>query len=106
MSPEQIPVVGAHVSVTHVEPAARSGCSAGTDVAVRSGVDGTFELPPLPNGRLTLRVQHDWYTARELEITVPGATREIELDRGLAWTGRVLDPDGGDRSLRRLPHPV
>jgi hypothetical protein len=61
---------------------------------VRTGPDGRFELPLLPNGRLRFFVQHDWYAAREIELPLPSSEREIELDRGVSWTGRVLDPDG------------
>jgi hypothetical protein len=93
-SPERVPIVGSYVAVRDIQPAETSDCSERSDVVVRTGPDGMFELPLLPNGRLKLSVQHDWYAAREIELTLPSPEREIQLDRGLAWTGRVLDPDG------------
>jgi hypothetical protein len=94
LSPERLPIVGAHVAVRDLQPAEKSDCTERSEVQVRTGPDGMFELPPLPNGRLRLFVQHDWYAARELEIAVPSEEREIQLDRGLTWAGRVLDPEG------------
>jgi hypothetical protein len=94
VSPEKLPIVGAHVAVREVHPAGASGCSENPQSTVNTGPDGRFELPLLPNGRLKFFVQHHWYAAREIELTLPSSEREIELDRGVSWTGRVLDPDG------------
>src|SRR5262249_9777153 len=96
LSPEKLPIVGAHVVAERVEPAGQSECTSdgGVDVSGTSGPDGAFELPPLPHGKVKLKVEHRWYPARQVEVAVPSREREIVLDRGLAWSGRVLDPDG------------
>jgi hypothetical protein len=92
ISPEKIPVAGAAIAVRDVSPS--TACSVRSDVIVTSGVDGAFELPLLPAGELTLNIQHDWYAEHELTVVNPSRERELELDRGIRWTGRVLDPEG------------
>lgn len=94
LSPEKIPVAGAYVSVRDIAPSAAPECSERGDASVKTAADGSFELPALPHGSALLAIQHDWYTEGAFSITVPGAERELVLDRGMTWRGRVLDPDG------------
>ena len=93
VSPEGIPIAGAQITAGS-QPSETPGCSTGAGASTTTRVDGSFELPPLPRGAVTLLIQHDWYTEREVTIAVPGPERPIVLDRGFTWTGRVLDPDG------------
>jgi hypothetical protein len=92
LSPERLPVAGARIAVRDVSPSA--DCSTRTDVAVTTGSDGRFELPLLPVGDLALDIQHAWYAQRAITVANPGREREIMLERGLTWKGRVLDPEG------------
>ncbi len=95
LSPERQPVVGALVTVRGLRPAATPDCHTGHDeLHVETGPDGKFELPLLPQGALTLQISHEWYASQEVELTLPSTEREIQLDRGLTWNGRVLDPEG------------
>ncbi|HEY5947350.1 MAG TPA: carboxypeptidase-like regulatory domain-containing protein [Kofleriaceae bacterium] len=94
LSPEKIPIAGATISVRDVSPSQTPECSDRSDTMVSSAADGSFALPLLPQGRITLAIQHDWYTDKDVEITLPSRERELVLERGLTWTGHVLDPDG------------
>jgi len=93
VTPEHLPIVGAYVAVRDVQPIGTQ-CSERSDVVVASGLDGMFELPLVPHGPIKLDIQHAWYAEKELDITIPSRETEIVLDRGVTWTGRVLDPDG------------
>jgi hypothetical protein len=77
-----------------MEPSATPDCSESGGDSVTTAVDGTFALAPLPRGKLTLDVQHDWYAQQELVIQNDGTIHDIVLQRGGRWTGRILDPEG------------
>jgi hypothetical protein len=107
LSSEKIPVVGASIMITELEPSEVKNCSTAAELGAVSGVDGTFELPLVPVGKAKLVIRHDWYTQLELDVKVPGPERELVLDRGTTWTGRVLDAKGNviDRCYMTLTLP-
>jgi hypothetical protein len=94
LTPEKLPVAAAAITVQQLEPNEVPGCSASSEVTVQSGVDGRFELPLLPQGKVSLVVGHEWYVPLELDVHMPGPARELVLDRGITWTGNVLDASG------------
>jgi hypothetical protein len=94
LTADKLPVVGASITISDLEPSEVASCSTSSDLTVESGVDGTFELPLVPQGKAKLVIAHGWYTQLELDVKIPGPERELVLDRGTTWTGRVVDAQG------------
>lgn len=94
VSAEKMPLAGAGVTITSLEPSEGKSCSLSADITVPVAPDGRFELPLVPLGKATIRIEHAWFTPLELEIKVPGPERELVLQRGATLTGRVLDANG------------
>lgn len=87
------PIAHARVATTNIDAQATQACEPGGD-ATTTALDGSFVLSRLPRGRITLGVEHEWFTPRELTVTHDGSAHDIKLERGGRWTGRLLDPDG------------
>jgi hypothetical protein len=56
--------------------------------------DGSVLIPALPHGELSLRIDHPDYAPRDAELPWPVARRDVVLDQGVTWRGRVLGPQG------------
>jgi protocatechuate 3,4-dioxygenase beta subunit len=86
-APDGMPIAGADVS------AAADGC-ADASVTVKTAPDGSFVLPNVPRGKVTLGAKHPWFLSAELATSNDGGVHDITLAPGTHWTGRVLDPEG------------
>jgi hypothetical protein len=96
VTPEGHAVPGAIVMVRDVAtklPANAELCQMTVDARAETALDGTFSIE-LPPGKATLVVHHPWYLQHEIPIAVPSPPRKIVMNRGVRWTGRLLDPDG------------
>ena len=60
----------------------------------RAGGDGRFVLPGLPDGKIELNVDAAGHAKRAVFVTLPAGPRNLSVETGAHWTGRVLDPDG------------
>jgi len=88
------PVKKAMLFVRHVYPD-------GTECSEEAGhgwytaeADGTFQLERLPKGTIDLLVETKGYATQAFEIRLPGPPRDLRIDPGAEWTGRLLDPEG------------
>jgi hypothetical protein len=57
----------------------------------------------LPKGAIDLLIEAKGYATQAFEVRVPGPPRNLSLESGVEWKGRVLDPDGApivDCSMR------
>ena len=88
------PVPRASVMVEHLFPAGAECSETWSDRWFTADGDGRFALPPLPHGELALRVESRGYATQMFKVALPSAARDLAVDRGARWTGRVLDPDG------------
>jgi hypothetical protein len=88
------PVAGASVDVQMIFPAGTE-CNEGPELGgTTTAADGTFRLPPLPRGGVEVGVQKPGYGKRIFRIESNDAPRDLVIDRGAEWIGRVLDPEG------------
>src|SRR5262249_1576577 len=94
VTPEGMPVADARVRLASVAPFEDPGCAARTDVSGNTKPDGSFTLPSVPRGKLELDVSHEWYVRRTFDVDTIARPRDLTVDRGATWTGRVLDPEG------------
>jgi hypothetical protein len=86
-----LPVARASVILDGVSwPTDGGDCGPPVNDSVETRADGTFETPPVPRGKLALVVRHAWYAPLDAEVTVPSPPRDLVLDRGASWTGRLL----------------
>jgi Carboxypeptidase regulatory-like domain len=69
-------------------------CHAAPEIEAISGVDGTFVLRSVLQGKTTLVVKHPRYAEREVELMTPALSTDVVLDAGTTWKGRILRPDG------------
>jgi uncharacterized GH25 family protein len=88
------PVPRASVIVEHFFPAGAECSETWSDRWFATDDDGRFALPPLPHGELALRVESRGYATQIFKVALPSRARDLAVDRGARWTGRVLDPDG------------
>jgi len=88
------PVARALVSVVRIYPQDTKCSEFGSDRWFKTGGDGRFALPPLPDGDIELRVEADGYAKSIVFVALPGGPRELPIEAGARWTGRVLDPGG------------
>lgn len=94
LTAERVPVAGAAITIEELEPSEVKNCSSAAALVVYSGVDGRFELPLVPQGKAKLAIGHAWYLPVDRDVAVPGPARELVLDRGMTWTGKLLDQTG------------
>ena len=88
------PIRGATIRVETVEPK-RTECSdRGPFESFETGKDGRLLLPLFPEGLLTLRVKHTRFAERTFNVDTTAPRRDLQLERGARWTGRLLDPEG------------
>jgi hypothetical protein len=88
------PVGGANVLVEHV-------WTDGTECSENprrdwytTAANGVFQLERLPEGGVDLRIEAKGYAKQVFRITVPGPSRDLAIDVGVEWSGRLLDPEG------------
>jgi hypothetical protein len=55
---------------------------------------GRYVIDAVPAGRLHVRVWHPDFAVLVTTIIHDGTARDLVLDVGATWTGRVIDPDG------------
>jgi hypothetical protein len=115
VTPEGMPVAGARVSMRRAAPVDTPDCSGPVDIGAETRLDGTFVLANVPRGKLEIEVRHGWYLTRSFDTDTIARPRDLTIDRGATWTGRVLDPEGhvidrcdvfvdkSDRSIERAP---
>ena len=94
VTPEHTPVAGASVYIGHLHSKQVRDCEERIQIYVHTASDGTFELPELPDADLDLEIAHDFYANVDATITNTGASRDLVVDRGASWRGKILDPDG------------
>ena len=88
------PIPRAAVMVEHFFPAGAECSESWSDRWFTTDGDGHFALPPLPHGELALRVESRGYATQVFKVALPSPARDLAVDRGARWTGRVVDPDG------------
>jgi hypothetical protein len=88
------PIAGASILIIRIYPKDTQCSEFGPDDWRAVGSDGRFALPALPDGAVELRVDADGYAQKVFFIHLPGERRDLAIERGGHWTGRVLDPDG------------
>ena len=88
------PVAGALILIPRIYPKDTECSAFGPDDWLKVGGDGHFALPPLPDGNVELNVAADGYAERVFLVTLPAGPRDLPIEAGAHWTGRVLDPDG------------
>ncbi|HEU0030002.1 MAG TPA: hypothetical protein VFQ53_05170 [Kofleriaceae bacterium] len=98
VSTEGVPIPHAYIRLDNISIPARAGAEA-CDVSnggdfFWTAADGTFELRDVVRGTAEVEIGHDWFTPLKTQIEVPSASRDLRLDRGARWTGRLLDPEG------------
>lgn len=84
----------ASVMVEHFFPEGAECSETWSDRWFTADDAGHFALPPLPHGELALRVESHGYATQIFKVALPSPARDLAVDRGARWTGRVLDPDG------------
>ena len=83
------PVAGASVDVQMIFPDGTE-CNEGPELGgTTTAADGTFRLPPLPRGGVEIGVQKPGYGKRIFRIESNHAPRDLVIDRGAEWVGRV-----------------
>ena len=88
------PVAGALVTVPLIYPKDCLGDEFGPDEELKTGGDGRFALPPLPDGKIELDVAVGGYAKKVFSVALPSEPGDLAMEVGAHWTGRVLDPDG------------
>jgi len=99
VGPGDHPVEGAKVTVEHVWP---DGTACSEDPQLHwytTSAKGIFHLERLPEGGVDLRVEADGYAVQVFRVTVPGPARDLSIDAGAEWSGRLLDPEGASIEL-------
>src|SRR5262249_28655600 len=91
LSPERLPVAGAKITVPSLRADAIAGCTTEINEHVETRLDGTFTLPKLARGDVTLQIGHAWYVAHTVQIRNTGVEQDFVMSRGATWVGRVLD---------------
>ena len=94
VTPEHTPVAGASVYVERMHSKQVHDCEEMIETYVNTGLDGTFELPALPDADVDLKIAHPWYADVDVTITNTAPSRDVAIDRGASWRGKILDPDG------------
>ena len=89
-----IPVAGALILVVRIYPRGTRCSEFGPEGLFKAGGDGRFALPPLPDGKIELNVDAAGHAKRVVFVTLPAGPRDLSVEAGAHWTGRVLDPDG------------
>jgi hypothetical protein len=94
VSPGDHPVERARILVRHVLPDGAE-CSEEPHRALYTAeADGTFQLERLPKGTVDLLVEAKDHATQAFAIHVPGPPRDLTIDAGAEWSGRLLDPEG------------
>lgn len=88
------PIRRANIGIEQFEPKSVECSDRGPYESYETGRGGEVLLPLLPVGRLTLRVQHPLYAERVFRIDTTEPRRDLWLERGAHWIGRLLDPGG------------
>jgi len=88
------PIEGARILVRTVFPDG-TNCSEGPRHGwYTAAADGSFQLESLPKGAIDLLIEAKGYATQAFEVRVPGPPRNLSLESGAEWRGRVLDPNG------------
>jgi len=88
------PVAGAIVAAQMIFPDGTE-CNEGPELGgTATAADGTFRLPPLPRGGVEVVIEKPGYGKRIVRLESKAAPRDLVIDRGAEWIGRVLDPEG------------
>jgi hypothetical protein len=101
VDPRGRPLAGAsiHLARLEIEVGDRT-CDLPLDhPRLTSAADGAFALPPVAQGKVTIEVRHRDHAPGTFIVDVPGAPRDLALDWGAVWMGRILDPEGAVLAL-------
>jgi hypothetical protein len=76
------------------------GALFGSRLKAEADADGEFSLPAVPPGAHTLVAESRGYGKTDVEVEVSGRAKEqdvgdVVLERGLAISGKVVEPSGG-----------
>lgn len=100
------PIAGATVHVRNILPDGTECSERARREWYTTAANGSFRLERLPKGMVDLLVEAEGYAHQAFNVTVPGPARDLPVDSGAEWKGRLLDPDGApiDACSMRLHH--